>query len=114
MVFSYLPHKSVNPYELLAIAILRQAYVDILDYYKKGEPVNHEGLEAIKWLEKGNGTLTPVIYAIHNVDNGKNYGRDEQEIHAKLLERIKAFKRIAEGKDTKKEKAILKAWQLMS
>jgi hypothetical protein len=116
MAFSYLPHKSTNPHELLAIAILRQAYVDIFNFYKSGEPAEHEGIEAIKWIKSSNGTLGTVIHAIQLVQERKgwSFGRDKEQIQRNLIKRIKVFRSLAEGKDEKKKKEIFKAWQLMS
>ncbi|QGH72337.1 MAG: hypothetical protein [Podoviridae sp. ctg2L5] len=115
-MFSYLPHQSKNPYELLAIAILRQAYMDIFDYYKRGTPTDHDGVEAIDWLKNGNGTLTAVIQTIQLVQErrGWDFGGTEESIHKNLIRRIKSFKAVAEGKDEKAKKEIQKAWQLMS
>jgi len=115
-MFNYLPHKSVNPYELLAIAILRQAYMDIFDYYKCGAPADHDGIEAINWLKNGDGTLQTVIYTIQLIQErrGWDFGGTEESIHKNLVKRIKSFKKIAEGKDEKAKKEIAKAWQLMS
>ena len=116
MVFTYLPHQSNNPYELLAISILRQAYLDIYNYFRNGEPDDHEGEEALKWL-KGNGeSLKLVIQAIQIIQErrGWDFGGEEYGIRQNLLERVKTFRDLAEGKNDKKADEIFKAWQLMS
>ena len=113
MDFNYIPHRSSNPYELLAVAILYQAYKDITEYYKNGEPVEHEGREAIIWIKKADGTFKLILQVAQHIM--RDYGYDEDTIHQMLQNRIKICRDIALGKASKQEEETFnKAWQLMS
>jgi hypothetical protein len=117
MEVKYLPHHSNNPHELLVMLVLWQAYVDIYNYFKSGQPANHEGVEALEWLHGGNGTLSLVVQTIQNIQGKHNWsfvGDDEESIKANLIKRISAFKRLAEGKEDKEAKQIIRAYQLMT
>lgn len=110
----YTPHRSNNPYLLLAIAVLYRAYEDIYEYYKCGQPEGHDGAEALDWLLNGDeDDLTLYANAILLVTPG--YGSNVYEVMDLMKGRAAHFKKLAETGDIKEAKKEFRfAWELIN